>query len=298
MRRGIIFAPLMDCHSPYNQAPLIMIYRHCIWIILSLFSFGCKESPIQIPELGVGTRKVLVEELSGVNCTNCPDGARELAKIQTALGKDKVILISIYPSLYGILSRPYNDSKYDFRIKEGDDLVKYLGVADGIPAVSANRTINNVGAVNPFMLSQTQWGGIIRDQLQEEPAIEMFMENTYDAASRTLDVQLNMSPLKTLTGEHRLTVLITQDSIIDAQNDKGTKVKEYVHRHVLRKILTQPSGDVLTEALTVNALITRKMTFVLPEVWEAKHCEVVAFVHRSGTPDFEVLQAIEKALIE
>lgn len=274
-----------------------MAHKYFVWLALSLLCVGCKESPIQIPELGVGTRKVLVEELSGVNCTNCPDGARELAKIQTALGKDKVVLVSIYPSLYGILSRPYTDSKYDFRIKEGDDLVKYLGVADGIPAVSVNRTINNVGALNPFMLSPTQWGGIVRDQLQEEPTIGMFMDNTYDPATRTLNIQLNLSPAKTLIGEHRLTVLITQDSIVDAQNDKGVKVKEYVHRHVLRKILTQPSGEVIGEALTVNALISKTMTFVLPANWEAKHCDVVAFVHRSGTPDFKVLQAVEEHLL-
>lgn len=273
-----------------------MVHKHFIWIALPLFYLGCKEAPIQIPELGVGTRKVLVEELSGVNCTNCPDGARELSKIETALGKDKVVSVTIYPSLYGILSRPYTDSKYDFRIKEGDDLVKYLGVADGIPAVSVNRTINNVGATNPFMLSLTQWAGIIRDQLQEEPSIGMFMENTYEAATRTLNIQLNLSPEKTLSGEHRLTVLLTQDSIIDVQNDKGVKVKEYVHRHVLRKILTQPTGEVISEALTINALITKKLTFVLPTEWEAKHCKVVAFVHRSGTPDFKVLQAVEAAL--
>lgn len=270
-----------------------MVRKHIIWIAVSLFYLGCKEAPIEIPELGVGARKVLVEELSGVNCTNCPDGAREIAKIQSALGKENVIVVTVYPSLYGILSRPYTDSKYDFRIKEGDDLVKYLGIADGIPAVSVNRTINNIGAVNPFMLSITQWAGVVRDQLQQEPSIGLFMTNKYDAASRNLDIQLNLTPEETLSGEHRLTVMITQDSIVDAQNDKGVKVKEYVHRHVLRKILTQPSGEVISEPLTKNALITKTLNFVLPADWAADHCTVVAFVHKSGTPDLHVLQAVE-----
>jgi Outer membrane protein Omp28 len=200
--------------------------------------------------------------------------------------------------MYGILSRPYSDSKYDFRFKEGDDLVRYIGVADGIPAVSANRVLVNQNAQNPFLLAQTQWGGAIRDQAQKAPEVGLFLETEYDPASRDLDIRLNIAPEKTLSGEHRLTVFITQDSIVDLQNDKGVKVPNYVHRHVLRKIVTQPTGDVIAEPLTSRAVVSKELSFNLPAAWEAKHCAVVAFVHRTTVGDLEVLQAVEKEILE
>lgn len=277
-----------------------MSNKQWFWALLALVCFGCKEVPVPIPDLGVGSRTVLVEELSGVNCTNCPDGARELAKVRNSLGEDKMIVVTIYPSLYGILSRPYTDSKYDFRLKEGDDLVRYIGTADGIPAVAVNRVYVNQNAQNPFLLAQTQWGGAIRDQAQKAPEVGLFMETEFDPASRDLDVRLNIAPEKTLSGEHRLTVFITQDSIVDLQNDKGVKVPNYVHRHVLRKIITQPTGDVIAEPLTAKAVVSKEVSFNLPATWEAKHCAVVAFVHRnhSAPNDLEVLQAVEKKILK
>jgi hypothetical protein len=108
-----------------------------------------------------------------------------------------------------------------------------------------------------------------------------------------------MDATQTLEGENRLSVVITQDSIVDPQLDNGTKIKEYMHRHVLRGVVTSASGDLIDEPLTAGTLLSRKFTFTLPnDTWVAKHCSVVAFVHHGGTPDKEVLQAAEHHVVD
>ena len=102
---------------------------------------------------------------------------------------------------------------------------------------------------------------------------------------------------QTLAGENRLSVVITQDSIRDPQLDNGVKIKDYLHRHVLRGAVTSPTGDVITDPLTVGILRKRNYTYTLPATWDAKHCSVVAFVHR-GISDKEVIQVAEKHVIE
>jgi hypothetical protein len=263
----------------------------------SLCLSSCKEDPILIPELNVGARKVLVEELSGVRCQNCPDGARLLASLQGQY-KDNLIVVTMHADLFGTLVKPYtqNDpkpTKDDFRTQDAIDLTNFVGVPLGIPAAAVNRRqIPN--EESPFVIAISQWSGLIGQQLQLPPQVGVFISQDYDEQSRRLDIDVNITPDVDLAGEHRLTVMITQDSIIDVQKDGLVTVENYVHRHVLRDIVTRPDGDPIAEPLTARALITKKFSLNLPEKWDAKHCSIVAFVHRNGTPDKEVLQAAEK----
>lgn len=41
--------------------------------LLALAFLGCEEKEITIPELSVGNHRVLVEEITGVKCSNCPE---------------------------------------------------------------------------------------------------------------------------------------------------------------------------------------------------------------------------------
>lgn len=249
---------------------------------------ACKEVPIAIPELNVGDRKVLVEELTGVRCPNCPDGTAALVALSKQIGKNLVIVGVHAAPGYDV---PYPQSKYDFRTDEGTAMAKYIGTAAFFPTASINRRIVPP-EIEPY-LPRSIWAGIISEELSKPPVVGVFMNTTFDSVSRKLGVEVTIAPEQTLTGDHRLTVLITQDSIQDYQKDGLQTIPDYYHRHVLRKILTQPTGDVISESLTPSSTVTRNYNFVLPNDWVEKHCSVVAFVHRGASPDKEVLQVEE-----
>jgi hypothetical protein len=276
--------------------------KHLVFLFIIsaiLIAQACKEDPFPIPDIK-GARRVLVEELSGVRCNNCPDGARLIAGLQER-NKDKLIVVTIHSNLFGILSLPYsqNDpkpSKYDFRIEDANDLIGYLNVPSGIPAAAVNRkTIPNTNG-NIFSINISEWGGLIGEELADfDPAqLQIFIVPSYNRDTRKLDVDINISPDADIPGDHNLTVLITQDSIVDVQKDGALTVENYVHRHILRDIISSPVGDPITEPLLARTLVTKKYTLTLPSEWDDKHCSIVAFVHRNSDMDKEVLQAAEK----
>lgn len=261
--------------------------------LLALAFLGCEEKEIVIPELSVGNHRVLVEEITGVKCSNCPEGTRLLVDLQETYGKENLIVISIHEA--PDFSVPYsgvNGNLYDFRTPKGKELADFVGIFEGAPSAAVDR-FSPPNATSLFVLPHTEWPGLIVSEFAKDYQLGLFVANEYDEESRNLDILVNIAPEKTLTGEHRLTVVITQDSIVDLQNDDNVLIKDYVHRHVLRDVITQPAGNILTENLTAGAVISKSFSLTLPEAWEAKHCSVVAYVHYGGTPNKEVLQAAE-----
>ncbi len=270
--------------------------KHSILVLtlLSALLFTtCSEKPILIPELSVGKRRVLVEELTGVKCQNCPDGAALLSNLSSQFGGN-LIVVSIHAA--GFYSVPYADNKHDFRTPEGTELANYLGTAIGFPAAAINRRL--VPPETELYLPPTIWTGIIAEELQDAPTIGVFVETAFDPVSRRLDVDVNLAPEAELSGEHRLTVLITQDSIQDLQLVGTTKVYDYTHRHVLRTTLSQPTGNVIADPLRPSTVVKKEFSMVLPADWEEKHCSVVAFVHHGAGADRVVLQAAEEHVLK
>jgi hypothetical protein len=171
-----------------------------------------------------------------------------------------------------------------------------VGQAIGFPTASINRAIPTNGT-EPYV-SAGQWAGLVSTQLAKPNVLNMALAIAYDTASRRVDATVTVVPLEDLEDQHRLTVVITQDKIVDPQLDNGVKIKDYLHRHVLRGTLSSPTGDILNQALTAGKKIDLKYKFTIPQGWVAKDCSIVAFVHRGGTPNKEVLQVTEEHVIK
>ncbi len=264
---------------------------------LLVLAIGCKEQPLQIPELTVGKRHVLVEELTGVRCQNCPDGTRELISLQNQLGAENVVVVSIHAA--GNYSDPYTSvpaNQYDFRFPDAQTLASHIGEAEGFPTAAINRRL--VEGNTTLFVFRTAWASLIADDLAKDYGLGLFLNDEYNPATRQLDISLNIAPENNLPGENRLTVVITQDSIIDVQQDGAVRKATYIHRHVLRQVVSAPTGDLIGEPLLTNGLIRKTYSVVLSETFEAKHCSVVAYVHRGSATDKEVLQVTEAHVLD
>lgn len=274
---------------------------HVLILLVCLLIAGCKEDLIVItPSKSSGTgdptdqkRKVLVEELTGVRCPNCPDGAATLASLGNQLG-DQLVVVSIHAAPG--YDQPYPENNYDFRTPDGTEMANFIGAASFFPSAAINRRL--VPPETEPYLPRTVWAGIIAEELAKDPEVKLALTPDYNPSSRQLDINVEITPVNSLSGEHRLTVLITQDSIVDYQKVNLDKVPNYVHRHVLRTIITQPTGETITEPLIIANAITKHYSFTLPADWKEEHCSVVAFVHHGTVPDKEVLQVAEEHIIK
>lgn len=107
---------------------------------IAILFFGCSEEPIMIPEfeVPVTNRVVLIEDLTGVRCPNCPKGAKAIENIISNL-EGKVVAVGIHGTF---LTKPIEGnvaSKYDFRNPKSIELEEYLKPFLGKPSVQINR---------------------------------------------------------------------------------------------------------------------------------------------------------------
>jgi hypothetical protein len=254
-----------------------------------LFLGACKEEPVVIPPLKVGEQKVLVEEFTGVKCVNCPDGAAEIENLKVKY-KENLIPVSIHA---GFFAKKLPESKIDFKISQGVNILGLLGEPEGYPAVVINRkALGDNGKL--VVIGQSKWAGLIANELNQEPKVLLDVQNTYDAQTRELQVVVNISANQDINVPKRLSIMVAENNIEDAQivPSKGT-ITNYKHNHVLRDMLTNFDGLEITESLNRGTTLQKKFTYKIPSNFKAKDCEIIAFLHKVEGGK-EVFQATSK----
>lgn len=231
-------------------------------------------------------RVVLVEEYTGVRCVNCPQGSAELDALLDTYG-DNLVAISIHA---GIFSSPYPESNYNFQTDDGTALLGYLGSPTGYPAAIINRK-QFAGEPNRAMFP-ANWAGAISSEIANQADVRISLSHNYDETTRELEIKSELYFLEDISGDVNYTLVITEDSIVDVQIDQAGKIPDYVHKHVLRDVITTDyRGDVLGNGISKETLKNLTHTTTLPIEWKAEHCHVVVFVNRNDGGTLDVLQA-------
>lgn len=258
--------------------------------LIAVLLSSCDENEPIIPPVGPqesGSRVVLIEEFTGVRCPNCPAGAEEIESL-LALYPDNLVSVTIHA---GSFAFAFDTSKYDFKVQEGIDITNALG---GEPLFYPSAVINRkTYGTGSYYLGKAEWAGRIQSELDEEPEIGIGIEALYSAANRQLDITVTMLPNQRLSGDINLSVLVTESGMVDIQanelEDDGYS-EDYVHKHVLRGAVTPALGEPLDTPLEEGQPVVMTYQYTLDEEWVPSNCDLVAFVHRSGS-DEEVLQA-------
>lgn len=238
-------------------------------------------------------RRVLIEEFTGVECVGCPAGSAEIENL-LFLNGERLVAVSIHT---GPLSDPYPESQYDFRTEGGAFLLSYLGLPNGIPSAVINRK-QFTGESDLQLVSSASWGGYVGQEAQGLAKTVLVLDNDYDPSSRTLNGKVIGQAFDNVDSEVRITIMLTESGIVDAQLTPETSPDtdpDYVHKHVLRKVLTAFDGDVIDGSLTIGDTFDKNFSFNIPNDWNADNCTVIAFTHLSGDKK-EVLQVIEEDL--
>ena len=273
-------------------------------ISFALFS-SCEEIPPLVnPQMGPiddptdttsfenQQRQVLIEEFTGVNCVNCPDGSEAIETLLDIYG-EQLVAISIHA---GFFSPPIDESQYDFRTSEGDNILSFLGEPLGYPTGVVNR--KKFDGEFDLQLGKGQWAGFIAEEIAVDPSVKIDIQPAFDASSRDLDVDVTLYVQEDITDpDVRISVMLLEDDIEDAQVTPEGLDEGYKHKHVLRDMLTNYDGDILSEDLTANAQIEKSFSGNIPDAWEAANCKVVVFVSLGGQIK-DVLQAHQVKMVE
>ena len=275
--------------STINKIVLGLIF------IMGISLVSCDEVPVVIPSgpsgptepVGGDTtlRVVLLQELTGVKCPNCPTGAAE-AKRLLEVYDEQLAVIGVHGDF---LTTPLPESQYDFR-NEFSRTIESSTPFIGKPAGAVNR--RQVEG-SPFLAYDVDdWEPLIQQELEVPAEIKIEVDATESGGVISVDVEL--TPLIKLEGGYNIAVALTQGAIVDVQEETGNIIEDYEHEHVLRHMFTAALGDILGSDLAVDETITKSFTYTIPTdaspAYDLDHIEIVAYVTRDGASESPVIQ--------
>jgi hypothetical protein len=258
--------------------------------ILILVFGSCDKNIVIVPEFQAveSERVVLLEEMTGVSCPNCPKGTAEVDAIKQLYG-DQVIPVGIHGFF---LSWPTKESEFDFRNDFAKQLEMTLAPGTSKPAALINRSIPS-GETSKVFPSPDLWAGYVEEQLNEPPKLSIEVDVIYDPETRKLNVNAGVLAIENIASVLKISVMILENNIIDAQEDLNDIIEEFEHNHVLRTMLTPFDGEPLVSSLLKSDIVNKQFVFTVPEdphLWKVENLEIVVFVHEAGGSE-EVLQS-------
>lgn len=206
-----------------------------------------------------GYKTAVLEELTGIKCTWCPDGHKIANEIADA-NPGKVILVNIHAGGFA-------SATPDFRTGAGNTIDAFFA-PQGYPTGSVQRTA--VGG--KLALDRGTWSGRIENVLNEQSPANVAMSAEIDVTTRILKVKVEVfyTQAQAAGTKHYLNVGILQDGLISTQTgaDKNPSAVlpngKYEHRHMFRGFVNAGGtwGDLI-EA-DQSGVITKEYEFTLP----------------------------------
>lgn len=240
------------------------------------------------PDPGEKVRKILLEEFTGHECINCPEGSLVAENLIKFYG-EQLVLISIHAGVY---AEP-NDPPYenDYRTPAGNELNAFFNVPF-YPTGMVNRT--EYGGATVLQIGKLQEA--IDQIINNPPEAFIAFTTTYDTNSRKLTVVGELEVLLDIQGTYNLAYYIVESGIISAQKNNDPSLGpspdwlDYEHNHVLRTAVFGPWGiEIISTGATPGQIEALGFDTVLDANWKADNCEVIIFLFNASTR--EVVQA-------
>lgn len=230
-------------------------------------------------------RSVLVEEYTGVDCVNCPNGHTLLESLESYYNTDEnrangceLIVVGIHIQNYG-----KDVARNGFITPEAGNLTP-----EGVNPPQAQ--INRNGTV----LYRQDWSKAIAEQICRTS--DLSFPYGIEAVIEDSQVKVNLSMMadKEIPNA-RLHVWIVEDNITAQQKmPDGTKNADYVHKNVYRAFMTETYVGK-TIKLDRNRVSTESFTYPVSEKWNSSNLRAIAFVE---TDSDGVLNAIQTNVVE
>lgn len=219
-------------------------------------------------------RAVLIEDLTGQRCINCPTGTDIINGIIETYGEDNVIAVGIHCGPLGFAG---NSKRVGLKTDTGDEY--YTHWANGTNLGQPSAIFNRKKGKGPID-NLNNWAAEVGLIISEKANLSVNIANAYDAKTRKLTTKVGAFGVNgTVSG--KLQVWIVEDGIKAMQlMPDGSANQEYIHNHVFRAAVNGTWGEEVT--VKEGETTSKDYSYVLPETWNAENISVVAFVYNDN----------------
>ena len=236
---------------------------YIIFVCLLIFSFGCKKSPDENLYNGLYQKKVLVEEFTGEWCGSCPSGAKDLAEI-----------ISSYPDNAICIGMHIND-KLEVEFPKTASFLASKKNIQYIPSALVNRQIDPA----------REWIVQVNSQLDYTSDLGLKIET--DVNGDYLDIKVSYTSENNYDNIF-LSLYIVEDYV--PETSPGAQVNgggNYVHRNVLREILTSLFGNPVN--ITAGQVSSSEFNDISISKYKLNDLKVVAIMSYGADDNYNVI---------
>ena len=238
------------------------------------------ESPVAAPE----PKNALIEEFTGVQCANCPQGHLAEASIEAAYTPGRIAGVALHPN--NALGFPYPFSAQNLINAFSTSLFTYLGDGpNGEPCAAIDRQLFT--GQTSIQTDRSYWQGFVSQELALTPQVNLLLSDIYNPSNHQVTVIAQIHYTQNVLQPNNITIALTEDSVVTAQLNGLVIDTFYVHNNVLRTILTGTTGDNVAYNANVTLVAGRVVQLVyqdsLNAQWNPQHMSIVAFVHEHST---------------
>lgn len=248
----------------------------------------------------VQQRNVVIEEFTGVSCSNCPKGHEAIATMQTKY-PGRIVAVGLYEK-YNTNTDPNPLTVQDLRTDDATTICNIIyGSVNQLPGAGVDRVA--AGTPASLQLDRSIWASQVDTRIGAVAPVSLYINSSYDKASKVVTVTVRSVFTQAFSKNVKMTVGIVEDSIMEAQEDNAPLPVHYdtvyTQNHVLRATISQATGDGFLANVAnkeVGRVYQRTYKYTVPDAWVAEHCKIFAFVQTDDAGSKEILQGAETKL--
>jgi hypothetical protein len=240
-------------------------------------------------------KNVLLFDVTGVRCNNCPEAAALARKIADTLHPGRVVVVALYPTSLPSLTYPWDGGFDTMANADAEALTGNLGAIPNLPI----GCVDQIKISGSYYLDRATWNGHVNNQLLKTSPLNIDLHTEWITSENKGRVEAKVTYTTAVTGaKHLIYIAVLQSDVVSKQSDKNVKPsgvdEDYVHNHALRKLFTSTTGDTLNAELSAGRVF-EKHYYVSPRYnWDPSHMEVVVWVMDAATK--EVLHVAKEEL--
>lgn len=240
---------------------------------------GKVESPVPVAQ----HKAVLIEDITGVRCINCPDAAQKARDIIAQKTEDSVVVVAQYPiDILSNFTFPWPGvPKLANDISK--QIVETLGIPQGLPSGFIDRKIYNGISRN---YDYPLWINYVNQQLRKKTPVNISLSKTLTNRKLSVDMKLQYNADASGDNAHKYAIYLMEDSIVSTQYDhSGPSNTKYVHNHALRYAFGLPMGNSLAGPNTAGMTYIKTYDYEVPAEYNLAHCHLVCLVMDAVTEE-------------